>query len=167
MRLLITSVPLCVIATLAAADVTIRFAEGAPTDRFTITTVDTCVEGAATITIDLAGSPAGLIFDTTASGAGVQVSQPFILVAGKEIVTRIPQLADGDRSVTLTLSKLVSHQPVAFTTDVDDTIGQREITVSGAEIAGATVTLTSANGSISATFGSDAVARLNTDGCAS
>ncbi|MEO1695473.1 MAG: aggregation factor core, partial [Pseudomonadota bacterium] len=57
-----------VAATPARADLEVRFDEGAPKDRFTVENTSGCAIGAAQITIDLSGSPFGLIFDTTGSG---------------------------------------------------------------------------------------------------
>jgi hypothetical protein len=59
------------------------------------------------------------------------------------------------------------EQLVSFTIDVDDTGGGREITVSGAEISGALVRVTDASGSISGTFGDDAVALVAHQNCSS
>jgi len=54
---------------------------------------------------------------------------------------------------------------VAFTLDVDDTCGAREITVTGAEIAGARVKVDSAEGSQSAVFDATAQARVDDSSC--
>ncbi|MEN8894713.1 MAG: aggregation factor core [Yoonia sp.] len=116
------------------------------------------------MTIDLSGSNAGLVFDVTAAGAGVEVFQPFVLVSGAQNVTGYSELTDGDTMLRLDIATLTT--PIAFTTDLDDTIGQREITISNAEIAGATVTLSTADETITAPFGDNAVARLTPNGCA-
>jgi hypothetical protein len=71
----------------------------------------------------------------------VQVFQPFRLTEGATLVQDTPQVQDGDQTLTLSLRDLPVGQSVAFTIDVDDTIGQREITVSGSEIAGARVAI--------------------------
>lgn len=126
-------------ATAAAADLTVRFDEGAPKDRFTLTNTGGCALPAGTVTIDLGTAPAGLIFDVTGSGAGVEVFQPFEVTSGAENLTRLPRVSDGQSAVTLDLKGLGSGATVSFTIDVDDTGGGREITVSGSEIAGASV----------------------------
>ena len=128
-------------STPALADLAVRFDEGAPKDRFTLTNTGDCALGAAQVTIDLGTAPAGLIFDVTASGAGVEVFQPFDVVTGAQNLRSLPRVADGDAAVTLDLKGLAAGGTVAFTIDVDDTGGGREITVSGSEIAGATVRL--------------------------
>lgn len=158
---------LCLAAAPLQAEVTVTFTEGAPTDRFAIVTTATCLTGPLEIGINLAGSPAGLIFDTTGAGAGVEVFQPLVLVAGGDLVTGITALRDGDRAVTLRLAALPPGQVVAFTTDLDDTVGQRETIVSGAEIAGATASLRGPDGAVTAPFGADGVARLATPPCTS
>lgn len=150
----------------ALADLDVRFVEGAPKDRFSVTNTGACPLGPVALVIDLDGSAGRLIFDTTASGAGVQVFQPFALVAGAGLVEGLPQVSDGDTRIALQLSELAAGDTVAFTIDVDDTIGRREITVDGSEIAGAGVTLTGA-ATASATFGSSARATLATPACTS
>ena len=58
------------------ADITVRFDEGAPKDRFSITNQGACPLGEVAVTLDLGASAAGLIFDVTSLGAGVSVFQP-------------------------------------------------------------------------------------------
>ena len=147
-------------ATPALADVTVTFIEGAPTDRFVIAATDDCLTTPSRITIDLSGSDAGLVFDVTAQGAGVEVFQPFKLVSGAQYVAQASPLTDGATRITLDMRAMPAGAQVAFTTDLDDTIGQREITVSGAEIAGATMAVTKGFETGVAAFGRDAVARL-------
>lgn len=126
-------------APMAQADLAVRFDEGAPKDRFTFTNTGDCALPAGTITLDIGAAPAGLIFDVTASGAGVEVFQPFEVVAGGDNLRSLPKVSDGQSAIALDLSGLAVGASVAFTIDVDDTGGGREITVSGSEIAGAVV----------------------------
>ncbi|MEM7303130.1 MAG: aggregation factor core [Pseudomonadota bacterium] len=136
----------------ANADLKAEFDEGAPKDRFTFTNIGSCDIIDAKLVLDLSGSKSGLIFDVSDSGSGVQVFQPFDLVAGKESVVKLPTVSDGDKKIELDISKLVPNRSVAFTIDVDDTIGNREITVSDDELSGATVTLVQAGRNSSSTF---------------
>jgi len=133
-----------VCATSAHADLAVRFSEGAPKDRFSLTNTADCALGPAQITVDLGTAPAGLIFDVSASGAGVEVFQPFEVVSGAQNLATLPKVTDGDTAVTLNLKGLAAGETVAFTIDIDDTGGGREITVSGSEIAGASVRMTGA-----------------------
>ena len=126
-------------ATAATADLAVRFDEGAPKDRFTLTNTGDCALPAMEVTLDLGTAPAGLIFDVTSAGAGVEVFQPFEMVAGGDALVELPRVLDGDNAVKLQLRGLAAGAEVAFTVDVDDTAGGREITVSGSEIAGAAV----------------------------
>ena len=151
----------------AFADVTVTFLEGAPKDRFVIQASADCPLRDAEITIDLATSPAGLIFDTTGAGAGVEVFQPFELVSGGEMVKTPPRVNDGDQAVTLALKSLSAETKVAFTVDVDDTGGGREITVSGSEIKGASVRITQGTNVMRAAFTNKAIARVKTTACTS
>jgi hypothetical protein len=115
--------------------------------------------------LDLSGSASGLIFDVTSTGAGVEVFQPLELVAGKAALTMLPAVKDGDNKLVLNIGALGPDERIAFTIDVDDTAGGREITVSGSEIEGAAVALTVENTSTRASFSSNAEASLITPVC--
>lgn len=151
-----------------AADVQARFIEGAPKDRFVFTASETfCQTGSVTLTVDLRGSAGALIFDVTESGAGVEVFQPLEIVAGSEMLVAATTVADGDQNLTVELSAFQPDTPFAFTIDVDDTLGAREITVSGSEILGAEVTLTSGADTRSAIFDENAQAVIDWSSCES
>jgi len=156
-----------VCASTAQADLTLRFNEGAPKDRFTLTNTGDCALPAGVVRIDLGSAPAGLIFDVTSSGAGVEVFQPFDVVAGRAQLTGLPKVVDGDTAIDLDLKGLDAGQSVAFTIDVDDTGGGREITVDGAEIAGATLRATFGGQSVSAPLNARAVATVGMPACTS
>ena len=151
----------------ATADVLVEFDEGAPKDRFTVTGLAECATGPAEITIDLSGSAAGLIFDVTGSGAGVQVFQPFEASASGDALLGATEVRDGDTEVTLRLRDIAMGTSVSFTIDVDDTTGGREITVSGSEIAGASVRVSNGQGDFEAAFSEAGTARVPVDGCMS
>ena len=143
---LLTAAALCA-ATVSHADVAVHFIEGAPKDRFRIMNMSPCGTGPVDVVIDLSGSSAGLIFDTTASGAGVEVFQPFEIVAGAENVIASPNVSDGDTAVSLSLSDLPADGMIAFTVDVDDTApssANGQIRIAGTEIEGARVRLMAA-----------------------
>ncbi|MEM1377426.1 MAG: aggregation factor core [Pseudomonadota bacterium] len=154
-------------ATAANADISVRFIEGAPKDRFVITNDGACPVIGADIVIDLSGSASGLVFDVTSSGAGVEVFQPFELVSGKASVIGEPDVRDGQQAVTLSVSELAPTEQIAFTIDVDDTVGTREITVSGSEILGAKFSVTSATYEAEGKFNSGAVATALLNSCTS
>jgi len=84
MKLTLLSAAVMCVAIPALADVTVRFEESAPKDRFTITNDGPCPMGEVAVVIDLGASAAGLIFDVTGTGAGVSVFQPMELVRGQE-----------------------------------------------------------------------------------
>lgn len=162
-----TAIILCLAGTAAQADISGTFRDGAPVDRFTFTANDGCLMGPANLTIDLSGSDAGLIFDVTGAGQGVEVFQPLVLVSGGQTVQSTSNLTDGDTMLALSLNGMPQGQPLAFTMDLDDTIGQREITVSGAEIAGATVTLAVGDQTATGTFDSRGNVTIVTADCGS
>ena len=62
--LLLSSALTCAAAS-TAADIGVRFIEGAPKDRFEITNLGKCALVATDVVIDLRGSAAGLVFDVT------------------------------------------------------------------------------------------------------
>ena len=118
------------------ADFSVSFRDGAPKDRFTLTYDGACALDQIQVEIDLGTAPAGLIFDTTAAGAGVEVYQPLEWVSGSATTS---QVSDGDTALVVTLDNLQPGEARAFTIDLDDTTSQRQITVDGSEMAGATL----------------------------
>lgn len=152
-------------ATAAQADLNISFIEGAPKDRFQINNDGSCDIKSATLSVDLSSSQGALIFDVTGSGAGVEVYQPFELVEGQSALATVPSVLDGQTALSLDVARLKPGASIAFTIDVDDTLGAREITVTGSEIAGATVRLAQGNQTNSAVFSSAASATLPWQSC--
>lgn len=154
-------------ATPVAADITVRFIEGAPKDRFEFTLVGACATGPAILSLDLAPAPSGLVFDVTGSGAGVEVFQPFEMVAGGDQMTAAPQVTDGDTGLSLEVASLIPTELVAFTIDIDNTIGRSATVVTGSEISGATAQVVIGDWSGIGTFGPDARATIPYSGCLS
>ena len=115
--------------------------------------------------VDLSTSSAGLIFDVTGSGAGVEVYQPLEIVLGSARLASVPEVEDGQSSIRLEVADLGPGEAIAFTIDVDDTLGSRAITVSGTEIAGASVSLVHGGESSSGVFTDRAEASLELAGC--
>ena len=116
------------------------FFEGAPRDRFLFTNIGNCDLGPMRLTLDLSMSEAGLIFDTTGGGAGVEVFQPLELETGQELVSQIGKVTDGDTRVSLDLLAFPAKESFSFTVDIDDTLGDSalgQIRVSDAEMTGA------------------------------
>lgn len=136
------SVLLC--SQLAHANVTVNFVESAPKDRFVIENVGGCGLDNVTVGIDLSQSAGRLIFDTTASGAGVEVFQPFEISAGDLKLVSAVDVKDGDTSLSINITSIQPGKSVSFTIDVDDTLPRSElgkIRVTGAEIKNAQVSL--------------------------
>ncbi len=167
MRFTLAAILLIALHSPTLADLQVRFDEGAPKDRFTITNVGHCEVGPTALSIDLSGSPYGLIFDVSSAGAGVEVFQPFALTDGGNRLVTVPRVRDGDNKVTLDLKGLKPKEIVSFTIDVDDTANSREITVSNTEIAGAKIVAQTASETLEAAFQNDATATLGLPDCAS
>ncbi|KIN61320.1 putative aggregation factor core [Sulfitobacter noctilucae] len=163
----LASLMLALTATQLLADITVQFDEGAPKDRFTLTNAGACTLPAVTVTLDIGMAPAGLIFDVTGTGAGVQVFQPFDLVQGAALLGSAPVVRDGDSVIELPLTGLDVGESVAFTIDVDDTGTHRQTVVSGSEMSGAEVRITMAGQQMRGVFGDTATARVPTAACTS
>ncbi len=153
------------LATPASADIAFSFSEGAPKDRFTIANSSGCSIGSAMIILDLSTSKAGLIFDVTGKGAGVEVFQPLTLTSGADALRTSPRVKDGDNRIKFDIKQLAAGKNISFTIDVDDTLGSRAITVSGSEIEGAQVSFSQGDTTKTATFGSNARGSIEVDGC--
>ncbi len=130
-------------STVAVAGLRTDFDEGAPKDRFTFSNISKCTIENANVTLDLSSSKSGLIFDVTNKGAGVEVFQPLQIVSGAETLASVPKVNDGDNRIVFKVKRLDPNESFAFTIDVDDTTGGREIIVNGSEISGASVLLQS------------------------
>ncbi|MGJ8610631.1 MAG: hypothetical protein ACSHWY_06030 [Octadecabacter sp.] len=166
MRLLSTAL-ITLFATSVAADVSVTFRDGAPKDRFAITNTADCETAPFDLTIDLVGSPSNLIFDITGDGAGVEVFQPFELVSGSDSVLGVSDVSDGDTMLTLSMAALPAGGGVAFTIDLDDTVGTREITVSGSEIEGASIAIQMGDQASTGIFDAQGQATAVTEACRS
>jgi hypothetical protein len=159
--LLLAALPLA-----AQANLQVAFLEGAPKDQFRIVNASDCTLTGASVLLDLSKSSGGLIFDVTATGAGVEVFQPFDLIEGAEHVSAMPTVSDGQSRIRLDLSDFAPGETIAFTIDVDDTLGQRAITVSGSEIEGALVVYAQSGFDSAAAFSNRAVADVPLSDCA-
>jgi len=129
------------------SDITVSFIEGAPKDRFAIRNTGECPFKDLTLNVDLSSSTGNLIFDTTGSGAGVEVFQPFETDDGIELVSSA-MVQDGDKQLTIKVAELAPDTTVSFTIDVDDTLTNSElgqIRVGNSEIAGTQITVVSDN----------------------
>ena len=157
----------CLMASPCFADLQVQFYEGAPKDRFVVTNEGACTIETAQITIDLSESTGGLIFDVTEAGSGVEVFQPFVVVAGSKHLVSLPEVQDGDQIISLNLVSFGASESVAFTIDVDDTAGARQITVSGSEMQGATVSALLGSQKFQAAFGDVPEIMLETGACLS
>jgi len=170
MRLPIIIAGTLMLSSQAAAQIEVSYVDSAPTDIFEIRNLSACPSGMMEVTIDLQGSDAGLLFDTTPTGVGVEVSQPFVLTRGAEYLTAVPQVSDGARQLTLSVTDLPGQSVIGFTIDVDDTLeqsGNGQIRVSGFEMAGASVRLTGDAVAETAPFDETGQATLSLNTCLS
>ena len=117
----VTLLTLCTIQS-ANANLQVNFIESAPKDSFVIKNIGNCNLANLTLEIDLNNSRGQLIFDTTATGAGVEVFQPFEVKTGQLTLISASSVDDGDKSLSVTVEELLPNASVSFTIDVDDTM---------------------------------------------
>ncbi|RVU82829.1 hypothetical protein EOL70_20005 [Leucothrix sargassi] len=121
----------------ALANIDVNFIESAPKDRFVISNSGSCSLENVRLDIDLTETAGKLIFDTTSTGAGVEVFQPFEVTKGSIKVLSPEGVKDGDNTLALSIQSLPPGQSVSFTIDVDDTLKKSalgNIMVAGSEI---------------------------------
>lgn len=148
----------------AFANIEVTFIEGAPKDTFVIKNIGNCPLTNLTVKIDLSHSAGKLIFDTTATGAGVEVFQPFEVTNGSITLSSNNNVDDGDSSLILNIKNLAIKNLASFTIDVDDTLPISElgkIRVAGSEIKNGLVKIQSGNKTLGqGVFGSDSKATI-------
>ncbi|MEM7614736.1 MAG: aggregation factor core [Pseudomonadota bacterium] len=170
MRMPLILAALTLTAGAATADVAVSFREGAPVDRFFLENTGDCDLGQVTVTFDLSTSAAGLIFDVTAAGAGVEVYQPVVMLTEGNVSYNLSPVTDGMQLVAVELSNFDQGMRIGMSADVDDTLAESalgQIRVAGSEIAGAQVILNTPDGEVTAAFDTAAQAVLPTPPCVS
>jgi hypothetical protein len=172
-RSLATTVAFFSLMPAALADLDVRFVEGAPKDRFIVKNVGKCELETLSLAIDLSSARGGLIFDTSAAGAGVEVYQPFEVATGGHALVSAAAVTDGDQKIEIVLRRLAPGEEFAFTIDVDDTLIESSLgqtRVEGEEIEGALVSMASVEGGKGAistgVFDTVGRARVGTGNCA-
>lgn len=128
----------------AYASIDIRFVESAPKDWFSLTNNGECALDEMVMTVDLSNTAGKLIFDTTATGAGVEVFQPFEQREGDVSLISSDNVNDGDNTLSVLIKTLGPGLTVSFTIDVDDTLpvsALGKIRVADAEMTGGQVSL--------------------------
>lgn len=170
-KILFTTLPVILFgAQLAYANVEVVFVESAPKDRFVIKNTGECDLKDLILNVNLSKSAGRLIFDTTASGAGVDVFQPFEVVKGNLKLISSNKVNDGDKKLSLSIDSIKPKKSASFSIDVDDTLVQSElgnIRVSGSEIKNASVTINlNEKRPFTATFNSNGRALIALPPCA-
>lgn len=155
----------------ALADLRVSYVDSSP-DAITIENRSGCDLGPFELVVDLGRSPAGLIFDTSGTGAGYAGFAPLEIVGGAEQVSGISAVTDGDSRLLLEFDFLGGGASVALAVDVDDTspdsAAGRTI-IAGSEIAGAVAEArpTAGGPSYPGVFGTDGVAIVPLEACIS
>lgn len=152
-----TALAFCLFAAPATAqELIVQFLDGAPKDSITLVNSG-CDLSDAMVMIDLDGSQGGLIFDVTAGGAGVDVFQPVEITSGYGALSKV---RDGDRRLQILVRSLAAGDTFGVSADLDDTRSDREITVTGSEMAGATVRIALKDRVVSGVFDTAGTAKL-------
>ena len=149
----------------AFADIRVEFDEGAPKDKLIVSNIGDCARTDFLVTLDLTESAGKLIFDTSGQGEGVEVFQPFEAAEGGSALKSLPKVVDGQKVVSLEFASLAPGAQLVITSDVDDTIGAREITVSGGEFEGSVVSVEMNGSSVDARFGVKPMATVGLSSC--
>lgn len=151
------------------ANVQIDFIESAPKDSFVVKNTSACVLNNFVVDIDLNDTAGQLIFDTTASGAGVEVFQPFEVVEGRINLVSSSSVKDGDKKLSIAVASLAPNKSVRFTIDVDDTLTNSalgNIRVANSEMENGTVNITLDNAArYSGTFNKKSQAVIDFSAC--
>jgi hypothetical protein len=167
--LALSAVSLAVFTPATHANLQVQFAESAPKDRFSFSNLGVCSLKDVVLTIDLAQTRGKLIFDTTATGAGVEVYQPFETSSSTVKLVGSSSVADGETSLTIGIDTIGTGEIVSFTIDVDDTLPQSQlgmIRVTGSEMQGAKVTVSAQGLPVSSTmFGASSSTVLELPEC--
>lgn len=147
--------------------VSIVFDEGAPRDRIAISNDSSADISIASARFDLASSVGGIIFDTLDGGIGVEVFQDFQVEGGDAVLANEPIAEDGATDLRLDFESFEPGDSFTFSIDVDDQLTDSDlgqIQVTGAEIAGALVAITTAGGvEVTGVFDQSNGARVQTD----
>lgn len=153
----------------AHADVTVRFEEDAPKDRFVITNQSNCTFGRGKLIIDLSPSSRGLLFDTLRGGDGENVAQPVEIASAHKLVATVAPVRDGAQSVELSFRSFPSNGQLVMTVDVDDSLKSGPMGVqmiAGSEMSGARVIINLLDGTArAAVFNSQGAARVPASDC--
>jgi len=153
----------------AMSKVEVRFIESAPKDSFVIMNHGDCDLQNFVFNVDLTKTRGQLIFDTTASGAGVEVFQPFESQDGDLTLVSGDVVSDGDKTLSVQGRLIPSKKKVSFTIDVDDTLKNselRQIRVTGAEMQDGAVSLSANNAeAVTANFDANNSALFTTTLC--
>jgi len=165
MKIILTALTALSLGLPASANLSIAFKEGAPKDRIVLSHLGGCPLNDATVVIDLADSAGQLIFDTEGTGAGVEVFQPLVVEQGATLLAVPPSIEDGATLLTLDVTRMAPGEVITLSTDLDDTLGAREITVSGAEFSGVAVSLVHAGQTARSVFSQTPVATTEIAGC--
>lgn len=127
------------------AQLTARFIESAPRDRFEFSNESGDGWSVTSVTLDLEKSRGQLIFDTESGGIGVEVFQPFRQENASTAVLADASLpADGDDALSLNFASFAQDTQYQFTIDVDDrltTSDLGQIRVTGGEMSGSVLTV--------------------------
>ena len=106
----------------AGASLELMFIDGVPADTFEFQNTGDCDLGEVEMWVELEGSAAGLVFDVSEVGAGVDMFHRLEITTGSDYIYRVSKLRDGDTKVLFELERLPAGASVAFQVDIDDTL---------------------------------------------
>ena len=133
------ALPPRLITTDGFAGVSGRLVEGAQQNRLDPLEAWDCALHAKDCTIDLSKPQDTHIFDVTVRNVGVGASQLFEILCDQNTIASNSAVFGGQNKPNSRVSTPSTDGSGAFNINVDDSLGKREIAVTGLEIAGSTV----------------------------
>lgn len=136
-------------APVAAQDLIVHFAGGAPKDHISFESTG-CNLSNAIVMIDLAGSAGGLIFHTTSIDDSAEYHQPVEITHGYGALSPV---RDGDMRLQILVHTLPPGEELHLSADLNDRRAQGSgATINGADMAGASVRLALSDRVLKGTF---------------
>jgi len=156
----------------AVADIRVSYTDSSPTDIFVITNVSGCALYKGKVTIDFSTSKGGLVFDIMRNGwgdfdGGGGSYQPLRVVYGKQFVTSLTDVKDGEQVMVLEFKDFGHGDRITLNVDMDDTLGAYHPSVAGSEIEGGSINVITPAIESNGSFDNNAVAETDRSTCIS
>ena len=152
------SIALFLLATpVAAQDLIVQFAGGAPKDHISFHSSG-CNLSNAVVLLDLTGSAGGLTFDGAAGSEAAKSTQPIEITSGYGALSPV---RNGDKRVQILVHTLPPGEALNLAATLGDTAGQTsDVSVTGSEMAGASIRVALSDRVLKGTFDTAGTAKI-------